>query len=153
MRRLLTIACLFVIPFVGRASSPEARPAPPVPQTPAATSQAYTFPSGAGLLFFYVRPDRVADFEAVVSRLGEVLEAVQDPGRKQQAAGWRIFKSIETTRDSAIYVFSFEPAVAGADYDPVKLLGEALPSEAQALYEKLKASIVRVERMGLQKIR
>ena len=56
-------------------------------------------------------------------------------------------------KESAIYVFSFDPAVPGADYDPVKLLAEAVPGEAQALYEKLKAAIVRVERMGLARLR
>ena len=43
--------------------------------------------------------------------------------------------------------------MAGADYDPVKLLTEALPAEVQALYTRLKDSIVRVERMGLVKLR
>ena len=105
------------------------------------------------MLFFYVRPDRTADFESVLPRLNEALDAAQDAVRKQQAAGWRIFKSAEQTRDSVIYVFAFDSAPATADYDPVKLLAEALPGEAQALYEKLKSSIVRVERMGLQKLR
>ncbi len=50
-------------------------------------------------------------------------------------------------------MFVFDPALPGADYDPVKLLGEAVPTEAQGLYERLKASIVRVERMGLAKLR
>jgi hypothetical protein len=153
MGPLLTIVCLFVIPFVGRASSPEAGQTPTSSQLPAATSQAYVFPSGAGMLFFYVRPDRTAEFESVLARLNEALEAAPDSVRKQQAAGWRIFKSVEATRDAAIYVFAFDPAAAGADYDPVKVLAEALPSEAQAFYEKLKSAIIRVERMGLHKLR
>jgi hypothetical protein len=118
-----------------------------------ATAQTYTFPTGAGALFFYVRPDRTADFEAVVSRIADVLAATTDPARKQQAAGWRIFRSAELPRDHAIYLFVFDPAVPDADYDPVRLLGEGLPTEAQALYERLKASIVRVERMGLAKLK
>jgi hypothetical protein len=153
MGPLLTIVCLFVIPFVGRASSPEAGQTPTGSPIPAATSQAYVFPSGAGMLFFYVRPDRTAEFESVLARLNAALEAAPDSVRKQQAAGWRIFKSVEATRDAAIYVFAFDPAAAGADYDPVKVLAEALPSEAQAFYEKLKSAIIRVERMGLQKLR
>jgi len=153
----MLIACVFVVQLVAGASATLGSQGPPpsTPQTPASPvgAQAYAFPSGAGMLFFYVRPDRTADFEAVVMRLGEVLDTVPEPARKQQAAGWRILKSIETTRDSAIYLFFFDPAIPGADYDPVKFLGEALPTEAQSLYERLKASIVRVERMGLGKIR
>jgi hypothetical protein len=52
-----------------------------------------------------------------------------------------------------IYLFFFDPAVSGADYDPVKVLGEDAPSEVGPLYERLRSAIVRVERMGLVKVR
>ena len=145
-----SLACTLLL-----TTRPAARVTPPGSGAPslAPAAQAYTFPTGAGVLFFYVRPDRMADFEAVVSRLAQVLDTTPDPARRQQAAGWRIFKSTEVARDHAIYLFVFDPAIPGADYDPVKLLGEGLPADAQALYERLKASIVRVERMGLGKLR
>ena len=140
MRRLVLtfVASVLAVPLtLGLSAALDAQGAPvgsPVaPAVSQAGSQAYTFPSGAGMLFFYVRPDKTADFDAVVARLGEALETVQDPARKAQASGWRIFKSGEVARDAAIYVFFFDPAPAGADYDPVKLLGEALPTEAQGL--------------------
>jgi hypothetical protein len=113
----------------------------------------YVFPSGAGILFFYVKPDKSADFEAVVARLSEALDKTQDPVRKQQAASWRILKSVELQTDSPVYVFVFDPAVVGADYDPVKVLSEAAPAELQALYAKLKDATIRVERMALVKLR
>jgi len=119
----------------------------------ASAPQNYVFPSGAGMLFFYVKPDRTADFEGVVTRLGDALDRADDPVRRQQAANWRILKSIETTKDAAIYVFLFDPAVAGADYDPVKILSERQPADLQPLYEKLRDATIRVERMGLTKIR
>ncbi len=156
MQRVLSasLACSLLLPV--RPAAELMRPAQGAPSGAAAApaaGQAYTFPGGAGLLFFYVRPDRTADFEAVVSRVAHVLETTPDPVRKQQAAGWRIFKSAEVARDSTIYLFLFDLAVPGADYDPVRLLGEGLPTEAQALYDRLKASIIRVERMGLGKLR
>jgi hypothetical protein len=149
MRRFVppVIACL----LVGLSTAPVVRAQdPPVA---AAAAQAYSFSTGAGLLFFYVRPDRTADFEAVVARLSEALDAAQEAVRRQQAASWRMFRSVETVKESAIYVFSFDPAVPGTDYDPVKLLAETVPTEAQALYDRLKASIVKVERMGLARLR
>jgi len=152
MRPLIAIACVLVTARTMPNRVTSAGPGAP-PAVQATSSQAYVFPSGAGMLFFYVRPDRTAEFESVLGRLNEALEAAPDAQRKQQAAGWRIFKAVEATRDSAIYVFAFDPAPAGADYDPVKLLTDALPAEAQALYEKLKSAIIRVERMGLQKLR
>ena len=148
MRRFVpqVIACMLI-----GLSAPTARAQDSAPASAAA--QAYTFATGAGILFFYVRPDRTTDFEAVVARLSESLDGAQDAVRRQQAASWRMFRSAEAVKESAIYVFSFDPAVPGADYDPVKLLAEAVPGEAQALYEKLKAAIVRVERMGLARLR
>ena len=69
-------------------------------QTPPPVAQAdYRFPSGAGLLFFYVKPDKTADFEAVVARLSEVLDKTEDPVRKPKAANWHILRSVEATRD------------------------------------------------------
>jgi hypothetical protein len=131
-------------------------PCPPqttVPMTSSASTPDYKFPSGAGMLFFYVRPDKAADFEAVVARLGEVLDKTEDPVRKQQAANWRVLRSVEATGDSAIYVFVFVPAVTTADYDPIKVLSEAMPTEVQALYERLRDDVIRVERMGLARVR
>ena len=89
----------------------------------------------------------------VVAKLSEVLDRATDPIRRQQAASWRIFKSVEPSREAAIYIFLFDPAVLGADYDPIKVLSEALPADVQGLYERLKADVVRVERMGLTKLR
>jgi hypothetical protein len=118
-----------------------------------AGSQEYVFPSDAGVLFFHVRPDRADDFEAIVRRVGEALERSTDPVRRQQATNWRIYKSAETPRDAVIYLFFFDPAISGADYDPIKVLSEDAPTELSALFERLRLAILRVERMGLSKLR
>ena len=148
----LLLSSLAIAPAIDRAAAaiPVGEQAPAAPR-PAV--QNYAFPSGAGMLFFYVKPDRTADFEAVVARLGETLDHADDPARRQQAAGWKIFRSVETTKDQAIYVFVFDPAVMGADYDPVKILSERQPADLQQLYEKLRDATIRVERMGLTKLR
>lgn len=113
----------------------------------------YVFSAGTALLLFYVRPDHVSEFEHVAARIGQALEAATDPTRRQQAASWRMFKSSEAPRDAAVYVFLLDPVVPGADYDPVRLLSESLPSEVQPLFEALQASVLRVERMGLARLR
>jgi hypothetical protein len=152
MRLLLLSAMTVGLSVPGPVPSPAAAPTRPAGSN-AAPAQDYAFPSGAGLLFFYVHPDKTTDFEAVIGRLSELLERSDDPIRKAQAASWKIFRSLESTGPSVIYIFFFDPAVAGADYDPVKVLGEAPASEVQALYARLKAAIIRVERMGLSTIR
>lgn len=148
MRRVtivLGVSLLTAIPAAPRAF--RQTPAPPQ------TSAGYVFPAGAGMLFFHVRPEKTADFDAVASRINASLEQAQDPVRRQQSAGWRIYKSAEAAAEAVVYIFVFDPAVAGADYDPVKLLGEAAPAESQALYERLKSSVLRVERMALTRMR
>ena len=137
-----------------RAVAQSPAPSPPG-QTLATTgtSKDYVFSTGAGMLFFYVKPDKSAEFEAVVARLSEALDKTTDPVRKQQAASWRILKSVELQTDSPVYVFVFDPAVNGADYDPVKVLSEGAPPDLQALYAKLKDATIRVERMGLSRLR
>jgi len=132
-------------------SGPALAQAPPA--RPAVTAPNYTFDSTVALLLFYVRPDKVADFEAVVGRLAQALDASTDPARRQQAAAWRMLRSSEPARDAVVYVFLLDPVVPNADYDPVRILSESLPTEVQPLYDKLKASVIRVERMALTKLR
>jgi hypothetical protein len=147
MQRVLSpvLACaLLLLPVRALAQAP-----PP----PAAPQQEYVFPPGLGLLLFHVHPDRAADFEAIVARLGQVLDISPDPARRRQAATWRVFRSVEHPAESAVYLFFFDPVVAGADYDPVRMLTEAVPTEVQALYARMKAAVIRVERMALASVR
>lgn len=124
-------------------------------QTPLSRPAAadYRFPSGSGLLLFHVRPELTREFEAVVARLTAALDSTPDPLRRAQASSWKMYRSVEAVEDAVVYVFTFFPAVAGADYDPVKVLTEAAPAESATLYERLRAAVIRVERMGLETLR
>ena len=137
---------------------------PPTPSpTPAATGVPpqvttgppadYTFSSGAGLLFFHVTPAKVADFELIIGRIHEALTRADTPTLKQQALNWKIYRSIEPSTDAKVYVFAFDPALTTASYDPLLLLAQVLPQEVQPLYERLKADVIKIERMGLETIR
>ena len=152
-RAVLAAAVVAVLGMDTRAASPP--PPSRGAQTPptASTEKDYVFSTGAGMLFFYVKPDKSVEFEAVVTRLSEALDKTADPVRKQQAAGWRILKSVELQTDSPVYVFVFDPAVSGADYDPVKVLSDGAPADLQTLYAQLKDATIRVERMALVKLR
>jgi hypothetical protein len=151
--RLTTV--LLLIPVlaapVPRVAAADRLPQSASPKGPSAATP-YTFESGAGVLFFHVKPDKVPEFEAVVARIRHVLDSSTDPARRQQADGWRIYKSVESAV-GPMYVFVFDPAIAAADYDPIKVLGEALPQEVQGLYAQLKDAVVRVERLALTKVR
>jgi hypothetical protein len=147
------IAASLVVSVIVPAARPASAAIQTTPAPRATTTPDYTFETGTALLLFYVRPDRTADFEAVLARLSQALAASADPVRRQQAAAWRMMRSSEPSRDAVVYVFLLDPVVQNADYDPVRVLSESLPADVQPLYEKLKASVIRVERMALTKLR
>ena len=131
---------------------PPAAPAAPVVAAPGVPAS-YMFESGAGLLLYYVQPAKAADFELVLGRIREALAKAEAPQRKQQALNWKIYKSAEPVTDAAVFVFAFDPALTTASYDPLLLLAEVLPAEVQPLYERLREAVIKVERMGLTRIR
>lgn len=95
------------------------------------------FGSGAGMVLNFIKPDKTADFEAVIAKLKEALTTSSDPVRQQQGRSWKVFKSPDPAANNAVlYVFIIDPAVPNADYTVSMILAEAFPTEVQALYEK-----------------
>jgi len=155
---LLLLMTLAAGPVFAQATEPPVAPVPQAatPTTPPAVPVEYVFPTGAGMLLFHVAPAKVTDFDAILVRLKDALAKADTATRKLQAANWLIYKSAEKpaeASDPVVYLFLFDPAITTANYDPLLLLAEVLPAEVQPLYERMKAAIVRVERMGLTKVR
>jgi hypothetical protein len=121
---------------------------PAAPQAPAAAAQpavpaSRKFTSDSGIIFNVIRPDKVADFEAILARVKEALGKSQDPRRKQQALSWRVFKGLEAgPGGNVVYIFFFDPAVKDEDYTVSAILTEAFPNEAQDLWAKYTACFV-----------
>ena len=108
---------------------------------PAAAAQAAPaaklFASDAGMVLNFIKPDKTADFEAVMGKLKEALAKSPKPERKQQAATWKVFKSPDPAAGgNVLYVFIIDPSVKGADYTVSTILSEAFPTEVQALYKQ-----------------
>jgi len=115
----------------------------PVAGPSAQAPVARVFGSDAGMILNAIKEDKAQDFEDVVGKLKEAFQRSDKPGRKQQAASWRVFKAVERgANNSAIYVFWFDPPVKDADYTVSKILAEAFPGEAQALYKKFSDAYV-----------
>lgn len=114
------------------AQQPAAQPA----QQAQAVSNARLFPNDAGMVLNFIKPDKTADFEAVMAKLKEALEKSDKPERKQQAAGWKVFKSADPAGANTLYVFVIDPAVKGADYQVSNIIAEAFPTEANELLKK-----------------
>lgn len=123
----------------------------PAPAIPSPTSD-YVFHATTGLLVFHVRPEAARDFEAVMARLAQGLDAATDGVRRQQRSTWRLLRSAEAATGNAMYVAVIDPVVAGADYDPVRMITEFWPGESQELYARLKAAVLKVERLSLSPV-
>jgi hypothetical protein len=148
---LLTTSLLLTAwagPAIAQAPPPPAGqpPASPVPATPApgaptvpAVPAALPLAGPSGLVFHTVKADKAADFEAVMTRLRDLLAVSGNEVRRQQAAGWRVFRQVSPTADgNVLYVSVLDPVVANAEYDVPRLLAEAAPTEAAQLYERFR---------------
>jgi hypothetical protein len=119
------------------AGSVQAQQATPPAQQAAAAPTTRVFANDAGLVLNFIKPDKTADFEAVMAKLKEALQKSTKPERKQQAASWKVFKSPEPAAGgNVLYVFIIDPAVKGADYTVSTILAEAFPQDVQTLYKQ-----------------
>ena len=99
-------------PPPAQTPTPTASPTPtPTPAVPAGPAD-YIFTSGAGLVFYYVKPGKAADFEAILERVKEALTKAQSPMLKQQALNWKIYKSAEPATDATVFVFALIDVIA-----------------------------------------
>jgi hypothetical protein len=129
-----------VILLVGVLSSTAVRaqqpPAAPAPQAQT-VSNARIFPNDAGMVLNFIKPDKTADFEMIMGKLKEALMKSEKPERKQQAAGWKVFKSADPAGANTLYVYVIDPSVKGADYQVSNILAEAFPAaEANEMLKK-----------------
>jgi hypothetical protein len=123
--------------FAQAAPAQQAPAQPPPAQQAQAAPTARTFGNDAGMVLNFIKPDKTADFEAVVAKLKEALAKSDKPERKDQAKSWQVFKSPDPAAGgNVLYVFLINPAVKGADYTVSNILAEAFPTEVQTLYKQ-----------------
>src|SRR3954467_7055961 len=109
---------------------------PPAGQPPAAAAPAapkeprMALTGAAGAFMFVIKADQTAAFEELVGKLKEAMTASDNPVRKQQVAGWKVFKAAEPSGTNALYVCVVDPAVPAAEYDPLVILSESLGDKA-----------------------
>ena len=115
----------------------QAAPAAPAQQAAAAPT-ARVFASDAGMVLNFIKPDKTADFEAVIAKLKEAMAKSTKPERKDQAKSWKVFRSPDPgPAGSVLYVFFSDPAVKGADYTVTNILAEAFPpTEVNDLFKQ-----------------
>ena len=107
-----------------------------VPAHAQQTPNARVFNGGAGLILYTIKADKIADFEMVMNKTKEALGKSDKPGRKEQAAHWKLFKSDTPGQGGNVtYVMVIDPAVKDADYNVINILNEVFPAEIQALFK------------------
>lgn len=116
------------------APDPAAQPAQPAAPEP----PVLTLDGDAAILTILIKPDKTADFETVLAKLKESLQKSEKPERRQQAAGWKVFKGTQQAQGSAVYVFLIDPVVKGQEYDISRLINEVFPTEVQQIFELYK---------------
>jgi hypothetical protein len=112
--RLVVIIALLILTFV----------------SPLRAQTAARLKAGAGIIIYPVLSDRTEEFEALLETVGHVVQQSENPVRRQQARGWRVFRAKEPgPAGSVLYMFLLDPVVKLADYDVVKAVTEELPAE------------------------
>lgn len=99
-------------------------------------AQTLTFEGDTAYWAVAIKPDKTADFEAVIAKLRDGLMKSKKPERRQQAAGWKLIRLLKPLPDGNItYVHMVNPVVPGADYTVMQVLYDEFPEERQALYD------------------
>ena len=127
MTLVMIVICAPILPLHGQAE----------PKSPV-----FSLTSDAAIVTLLIKPEKTADFELVLSRLKEALAKSENPKRKEQAAGWRIFKSSQVVQGNAVYVMRLDPVIKGEEYDITRLIAEVFPVEVQDLFLKYKDAFV-----------
>jgi len=139
--------------------APQTPPTQPPTQTPAQPAQPAqqqappeqpTFTGTTGVLLVQIKPDKVADYEAVLTKLKDALAKSEKPERKAMAKGWKVYKASEDAQGNVLYVHFIDPPAPGVDYtNPLRAIAEVFPTEAGDLYNKVKDGFVSTGRLNL----
>jgi hypothetical protein len=139
-------AALVAMTFAGASTATAQEPAPtpaPAAQPPAEEKKVFPLPQACqdcdvALITILIKPDRTADFEMVLNKVKESLAKSENPQRKQQAAGWVVFKSPTPVQGNTVYIMRIDPIVNGAEYDLMRIIAEVFPVEVQEIFAKYK---------------
>jgi hypothetical protein len=129
MRRLsgfLLAGAMLVLPALSQPAFAQAAPPPK-----------FTIDGEVAVLLVSVNAEKTADYEQVLAKLKEVLATSEAPEAKQQAAGWKIVKTMKPQPDGTILYLHMINPVPGADYSVLQSIYAVVkdPTEQKALYD------------------
>lgn len=136
-------------------AQPPATPQPATPAQPAAAQPAPapeekpTFTGAAGVLLVQIKPEKTADYEAMVAKLKDALAKSEKPERKAMAKGWKVYKAAEPMAGNTLYVHVIEPTAPGDYANPLRIISEVFPTEVGDIYTKVKEGFVQTGLLNL----
>jgi hypothetical protein len=128
MRVMVLGVGLAVFTLVGATGASAQEPTKPV----------LTLEGDAAMITVLIKPDKTADFEAVLTKLKEALAKSEKAERKQQLEGLRFYKSSQMMQGNALYYIIADPVLKDQEYDITRLVMEVFPSEVQEIFAKYK---------------
>lgn len=150
---VLTVGSAQVAQAQTPPTQPPTQPTEPAQQQPAqqapAQAESPTFSSPAGLLLVQIKPDKTADYEAMVTKLKDALSKSEKPERRAMAKGWKVYKASEPAAGNTLYVHVIEPASPGDYANPLRIISEVFPTEVQDIYNKVKEGFVQTGLLNL----
>jgi hypothetical protein len=111
-----------------------------------------TLEGDATVVIVLIKPDKTADFEAVLAKYKEALGKSDKPARKEQLAGLKIYKSPTAMGGNTAYILSVDPVVKGEEYDITRVINEVFPSEVTDMFNKYKEAYAGRQIIVLNKI-
>jgi hypothetical protein len=123
------------------SASPQAPPAPAPPAAPSGVEvdpARLVFPvDSAGVVLVAVKPDKTADYEALITTLHDALAAAA-PAERRIGEGWRVYKAADPdAKGNAIYLHVVATPADGVDYRPSVVLARLardLPADLLVKY-------------------
>lgn len=138
---------------VARAQTPSPAQPQQQPATPAAAAPAQaenpTFSAPAGLLLVQIKPDKTADYEAMIAKLKDALAKSEKAERKAMAKSWKVFKASEPAAGNTLYVHVIDATAPGDYTNPLRIISEVFPTEVQDIYTKVKEGFVQTGLLNL----
>jgi hypothetical protein len=129
------VLAAMVLAGAGVAQAQEPAAAPQEPAKPVLTLE-----GDAVVITMLIKPDKTADFESVLAKYREAMAKSENPVRKQQLDGIKVFKSTQQAQGNAVYIMYVDPVVKDEEYDISRVIAEVFPTEVQEIFLKYKDS-------------
>ncbi len=124
-------------PLVARAQEPAAAE-PAAAQEPA--KPVLPLEGDAAQITMLIKPDKTADFETVLAKYKESFSKSENPQRKQQLEGIKIYKGSAQVQGNAVYIMMVDPVIKDQEYDISRIIAEVFPVEVQQIFELYKGA-------------